>query len=145
VRYFADFLGEGKDISAITANDLRRFIVTLQECRRYRDHPYNSPRPEKLSPQSIETYCRGIRAFFGFLEREELINSSPMTRVMGDRVPEDMREDELTDYKMGLLIDLKGWLWRKRVQGRGEKGRAERARAKAEAEAQRPQQLEIGL
>lgn len=49
MRYFADFLGEDRDISTISANDLRRFIVTLQKCRKYRDHPY-SPRPEKLSP-----------------------------------------------------------------------------------------------
>ncbi len=57
VRYFADFLGEDKDISAITANDLRHFIITLQKCRKCRDHPvgggggvHNSPQSEKLSP-----------------------------------------------------------------------------------------------
>ena len=68
-----------------------------------------------------------------------------LTRVMGDKVPEDMKQDELDNYKMGLLIDLKGWLWRKRVQGREEKGGAERAKAKAEAEARKPKQLEISL
>jgi hypothetical protein len=68
-----------------------------------------------------------------------------LTRVMGDKVPEDMKKDELDNYKMGLLVDLKGWLWRKRVQGREEKGRAERAKAKAEAEARKPKQLEISL
>lgn len=47
----------------------------------------NSPQTEKLSPRSIETYCRGIRAFFGFLAREELINSSPMARVKLPKVP----------------------------------------------------------
>jgi hypothetical protein len=67
------------------------------------------------------------------------------TRVMGDKVSEEMKKDDLDGYRMGLLLDLKGWLWRKRVEGREEKGRAERARAKAEAESRRPKQLTIGI
>ena len=58
---------------------------------------------------------------------------------------EEMKKDDLDGYRMGLLLDLKGWLWRKRVEAREEKGRAERARAKAEAEGRRPKQLTIGI
>lgn len=68
-----------------------------------------------------------------------------LTKVMGDKVPEEMRKDGLDDYRMGLLRELKEWLWRKRVKGREEKGRAERAKDKAEAEARQPKQLKIGL
>lgn len=69
ISYFADFLNsDHQDVASITANDLRRFIVALQGKQKFSNHPYNKPQPTKLSPQSIETYCRGIRAFFGYLQ-----------------------------------------------------------------------------
>ena len=71
VGYFSDFLGaDHQDIATITGNDLRRFIIDLQDKRRYSHHPYNKPLPTKLSPQSILTYCRGVTAFFSFLHHE---------------------------------------------------------------------------
>ena len=80
-------MGGDPDIGAITANDLRSFIIALQDSLKYRRHPYNKPTEEKLSPQSIETYARAIRAFFGFLHREELIESNPMQKVKMPKVP----------------------------------------------------------
>jgi len=75
VGYFADFLGpEQQDIGTITGNDLRRFIIALRDKPKFANHPYNKPQQAKLSLQSIETYCRAIRAFFGFLKREAITN-----------------------------------------------------------------------
>jgi integrase/recombinase XerD len=89
VGYFADFLGaEHQDISTITSNDLRRFIIGLQGKRKYSKHPYTKPQPVKLSSQTIQTYCRAIRAFFGFLHREAFIDTNPMAKVKMPRVPE---------------------------------------------------------
>ena len=68
-----------------------------------------------------------------------------LTRVIGEKVPEEMRLERLDDYRMHLLNELKEWLWRKRVKAREERCRAERARAKAEAEAKRPKQLAMSL
>jgi len=82
IRYFAEFLGGDQDISTITANDLRRFIIALQGAKKYRNHPYiNRPQQAKLSAQSIETYCRAVRAFFSWMLREEILISSPFSRV----------------------------------------------------------------
>ncbi len=88
VRYFTDFLGGDADIAGITADDLRRFIIALQDSYRFRNHPYARPQKEKLSAQSVETYARAIRAFFGHLHREELIDANPMQRVKMPRVPQ---------------------------------------------------------
>ncbi len=64
VGYFAEFLGpEQQDIGTITGNDLRRFIIALQGKPKFANHPYNKPQRAKLSSQSIETYCRAIKAF----------------------------------------------------------------------------------
>ncbi len=44
VGYFSNFLGpERQDIASITGNDLRRFIIALQDKRKFSQHPYNKP------------------------------------------------------------------------------------------------------
>ena len=81
VNYLASFLGGDVEVSSITANDIRKFIISLQHSNKYRNHPYTVPQDTLLSPQSIETYCRAIRAFFGYLKREELIDINPFEKV----------------------------------------------------------------
>jgi len=68
-----------------------------------------------------------------------------LTRVMGEKVPEDMRKESLDDWRMHQLKELKEWIYRKRVKARQERRRMERAKAKAEAEARAPKQLTLGL
>jgi hypothetical protein len=46
---------------------------------------------------------------------------------------------------MGLLQDLKDWIYQQRLKHRQEKQRAERAQAMAEAKARAPKQLELGV
>jgi len=87
--YFADFLGpECQDIASITGNDLRRFIIALQGKHKFSNHIYNKPQQAKLSPQSVDTYCRAIKAFFSFLCREGFIQANPMEKVKLPRSPE---------------------------------------------------------
>ena len=88
MRYFGEFLGEKQDIREITADDLRRFIIALQRTPKFRHHPFCKPQEAQLSPQSIETYARAIRAFFGYLFREELIPKNPMQKVKMPKVPQ---------------------------------------------------------
>ena len=87
--YFAEFLGPAQqDIGTITGNDLRRFIIALQGKPKFANHPYNKQQQAKLSAQSIETYCRAIKAFFGFLKREGFIESNAIAKVKLPKVPE---------------------------------------------------------
>ena len=89
VGYFADFLGpKQQDISKIKGNDLRRFIIALQEKPKFSNHLYNKSQTAKLSAQSIDTYCRGIRAFFAFLKREGFINTNTIAKVTMPKTPE---------------------------------------------------------
>ncbi len=88
VGYFAAFLGsDQQEIDRITANDLRRFISAMREKAKFSNHPFNKSLPQKLSIQSIETYCRGIRAFFGFLDHEGFLRPSPLAGVKMPKVP----------------------------------------------------------
>jgi len=89
VGYFADFLSpKQQDIGTIKGNDLRRFIIALQEKPKFSNHPYNKPQTAKLSAQSIDTYCRGIRAFFAFLKREGFISTNTIAKVTMLKTPE---------------------------------------------------------
>jgi len=67
-----------------------------------------------------------------------------LTRVMGEKVLEDMRKESLDDYRMGLLKELKEWIYRQRVKARQERRRMERAKAKAQAEARAAIATNIG-
>ncbi len=89
VGYFAELLGpEQQDIGAITGNDLRRFIIALQSKPKFSNHPHNKQQQAKLSAQSIETYCRAVKSFFGFLKREDFTKNNVMVRVKMPKVPE---------------------------------------------------------
>ncbi|MBA7681146.1 hypothetical protein ES703_89476 [subsurface metagenome] len=68
-----------------------------------------------------------------------------LTKVMGDKVPEEMRKGSLDDYRMGELKQLKEWIYRHRVKAREERGRAERRRAREEAAAKAPKQMALDL
>ena len=60
-------------------------------------------------------------------------------------MPDDVRVASLDDYRMGLLKELKGWIYRQRVKAREERGRAERRKAREEAAARAPKQLKLGV
>ena len=68
-----------------------------------------------------------------------------LTRVMKEKVPDELRKESIDDYRTGLLKELKQWLWRKRARYREERRRADRAEAKAELKAKAPKQLGLGL
>jgi site-specific recombinase XerD len=106
VGYFADFVGsEYQEIASITGNDLRRFIIALQDKRKFDNHPYNKAQQAKLSPQSVETYARAIRAFFGFLHREGFTEANPMAKVKMPKVPETIVETA-GDLKVSYFYPL---------------------------------------
>ncbi|MBI2918539.1 MAG: tyrosine-type recombinase/integrase [Chloroflexi bacterium] len=98
VGYFRDFLGGNPAIGDITGQDLRRFILACQGSTKYARHPTTKPQAVKLSPQSVETYARAIRAFFSYLNREELIGDNPMQKVKMPKVPK----------KVVPILDAKG-------------------------------------
>jgi len=67
------------------------------------------------------------------------------TKDSGVTMPDDVRVDSLDNYRMGLLKELKEWLYRQRVKAREERGRAERREAREEVAARAPKQLGLGF
>jgi site-specific recombinase XerD len=87
VHYFSEFMGERQDMEQITANDLRRFIIAWNDRPKYAHHPFAEPGKEHISPMTVQTYARAIRAYFGHMAEEEMIPSNPMARVKMPKVP----------------------------------------------------------
>jgi site-specific recombinase XerD len=86
VGYFNEFLGN-LNIEAITADDLIRFIIALQQRQAFTNHRFTKPQNRPLSPESVASYTRAIKTFFSFLEREELLTNNPMRRVKLPKTP----------------------------------------------------------
>jgi len=87
VRQFHKFLGGSVDVHEVQAEDLREYIRALQERPRWSNHPTIKPKDTRLSPHSIASYVRSIRAFWSWLKREDFIDENPMERVKPPKAP----------------------------------------------------------
>jgi len=85
VRFFTDFLGAPTEVSEVTGEDLRRFIVHLKSNPTQERSPQRTRR--RLSPVSINAYVRAIKSFCSFLAAEGVIKENPLVRVAAPRLP----------------------------------------------------------
>ena len=97
VRLFSDFLGGITDAGQVTADDLRHFIVYLRQRPKWTGK--RKQKNEKLSANTINTYVRGIKAFWAWLEREEIIKDNPLQAVrspkLADRLPKVIPDEQM--------------------------------------------------
>ncbi len=76
-NYFGDV-----DVATITTDDLRRYIVSLQEQTTvWSEHPHLQEQKRKLSPFSIAGYVRAFKRLFNWLEQEGLLSPNPARRI----------------------------------------------------------------
>jgi hypothetical protein len=68
-----------------------------------------------------------------------------VSRGRDTKIPGDIRVDSLNDYQIGLLRDLKDWIYGRRLKARQERQKMERAQAMVEAKARAPKQLKLGV
>lgn len=90
VAYFDSFLrqqGMPTDVREIGANEIRAFILSLQDRERFVDHPFNHGVGGKLSGATIHTYLKNIRAFWNWLEAEGEIETNPFAKIKIPREP----------------------------------------------------------
>jgi len=88
VRFFDTFMGGIQDVSQVTADDLRRFIVAL------RQKPVISGKKEQsgkhLSGTSINTYVRAIKSFWNWLLANNIITVNPLNDVATPKKPKKL-------------------------------------------------------
>jgi site-specific recombinase XerD len=97
-HYFANFLGGIDDVSKVTADDLKRFIVDLRGRRRWADRSDVQVK-DKISGTSINTYVRAVKAFWAWMEQQNIIKSNQLAAVpapkLPKRLPKIIDENEL--------------------------------------------------
>ncbi len=108
VRYLGGFLyaqGLSTDVADIGANEIRMFIVHLQQKNRFSSHPYAKPQQGKLSGHTVNCYLRSIRAFWSWLVSEGIVDSNPFHKV---KIPKPPRKIIPTFSKLQLqtLLDV---------------------------------------
>jgi len=67
------------------------------------------------------------------------------SRGKNAQIPDDIKVDSLNNYQLGLLRDLKDWIYEHRVKVRQEKRKEKKAQAIAETKTRAPQQLKLGV
>jgi len=75
------------NVSLIDAQHIRGFIVHLQSINRFASHPFARPQEGRLSGHTVNTYMRSLRAFWSWLESEEIIADNPFSHVRIPRAP----------------------------------------------------------
>ncbi len=76
---FDDFMDGIPDIRKVKDDDLRRFIVSLQDNTGYQGTPRD--KGKKLSPTSTNTYVRMIKGLWALLKEEKIIDRNPLAGV----------------------------------------------------------------
>lgn len=75
------------DVNEIGTSELREFILHLQQVKAFKHHPFTKPQDKGLSGHAVNCYLRAIRAFWSWLVREDIIMSSPFSRVKLPKPP----------------------------------------------------------
>lgn len=90
LKYFGDYLRERNLSDRLGDLDIlvvREFILYLQTRRKWDDHPY-IPSPDRgLAAISVQTYVRGIRAFFSWLHREGYTEENVLAELRLPKAP----------------------------------------------------------
>ncbi len=91
-------------VARVGPQELRAFILYLQQKRCFSDHRLTRPQERGLSGHSINCYLRSIRSFFSWLVSEEVLADNPFRRVRVPRAPHRL-VPTLSDPQLGALLD----------------------------------------
>lgn len=73
LRQYLEASGLPTDVTEINVQSIRGFILHLQSTTRFALHPFARPQASRLSGYAVNTYMRSIRAFWSWLEAEEIV------------------------------------------------------------------------
>ena len=80
-RKFDSFLGENSNPKDITADDLRRYILHLQERCKWWDHPTIQKTHGQLSSNTVAHHVRHIKSLWSWMNREGFLDHNPFAQV----------------------------------------------------------------
>jgi integrase/recombinase XerD len=87
---FDIFLGGNANPENVQADDLRRYILYLQDCPKWLGHPTIKPNHGKLSPNVVAFHIRHIKTLWSWILREGFIEHNPLAHV---KTPKESLKD----------------------------------------------------
>lgn len=87
LRDFLEVRGLPTDVTEIGTQELRKFILHLQQVKAFEHHRFTRPQNKGLSGHAINCYLRAVRAFWSWLIFEEIIEINPFDRLRIPRPP----------------------------------------------------------
>jgi len=93
ISYFASFLrqqGYSALLGDINVLVVRDFILYLQTKTRWSEHPYVPSPSGNLAAISVQTYVRGLRAFFSWLNREGYTQENILADLRPPKAPQQL-------------------------------------------------------
>ena len=108
LRFFSFLEAQGlaRPVQELGTEELKAYIVHLQDTTKWANRTYIKEAKGRLSPYSIQGHVRAIKAFFSWLEREECIESNPMVRLPLPKVPQYLVKILTVDQIKTLLSML---------------------------------------
>jgi site-specific recombinase XerD len=102
LKVYLEDHGLSANASQIGVLELRGFIRDLQQRPRFACHPYAKPQTDTLSPHTINSYLRALRASWNGWVAEGLLETSPFSKVKVPKVPKKaiptFSVEQLTDF-----------------------------------------------
>ncbi len=105
LRLFMDYLidsGVSPTLSQMSVELVREYVLHLQTRNRFEPHPYTPTRDQRLSPISVQSYVRGLKAFFNWLYKEGYSEDHLLRRLNPPRAPRKLIEP-LTDVELAAI------------------------------------------
>jgi site-specific recombinase XerD len=97
LKLFNDFMGGIPDVRQVTGDDLRRFILALQQKTRWQGQRQASQ--HRLADETIRTYAQVVKVFWTWLLTKKTITKNPMADValprVGKKLPRTFTEAEM--------------------------------------------------
>ncbi|MFC1955192.1 tyrosine-type recombinase/integrase [Chloroflexota bacterium] len=85
LKLFAGFIGGIQDVSKVKADDLRHFILDLEERPKWAGTAHQ--KEARISRTALNTYVRGVKTFWAYLSREGIIKENPLASVRTPKLP----------------------------------------------------------
>lgn len=109
LRRFFDFLelnGVTKPIHELGKEELRAYILHLQNARRWPNRPHNAKDLGKLSPPAIQGHVRAIRAFWGWLTNEGYLEKNPLARFPLPKAPQELPKTLTMEQLKKIIAEI---------------------------------------
>ncbi|MDI6815372.1 MAG: tyrosine-type recombinase/integrase [Dehalococcoidales bacterium] len=90
LRQFHRFLiknGKSTRLGELSEAEVREYILSLQNTRKWQDNPYVLNHKGKLAGISIQTYIRALRAFFNWLYKEGYTEENRLAKLKPPKAP----------------------------------------------------------